>query len=73
MKLVEPIIAFQSELQQIRRDLHAHPELSYEEVRTADAVAARLTEWGIPVAADAGGEYLRPRLAPARQDARLRP
>jgi amidohydrolase len=49
MKLVEPIIAFQSELQQIRRDLHAHPELSYEEVRTADAVAARLTEWGIPV------------------------
>jgi hippurate hydrolase len=49
MKLVEPIIAFQSELQQIRRDLHAHPELCYEEQRTADVVAARLTEWGIPV------------------------
>jgi hippurate hydrolase len=49
MKLVEPIIAFQSELQAIRRDLHAHPELSYEEVRTADAVAAKLGEWGIPV------------------------
>ena len=49
MKLVEPIIAFHSELQQIRRDIHAHPELCYEENRTADVVAARLTEWGIPV------------------------
>jgi len=48
MKLVEPIIAFQPELQQIRRDLHAHPELCYEEQRTADVVAARLAEWGIP-------------------------
>ena len=49
MKLVEPVLAFQAELQQIRRDLHAHPELCYEEQRTADMVAARLTEWGIPV------------------------
>jgi amidohydrolase len=49
MNLVEPIIAFQSELQQIRRDLHAHPELCYEEQRTSDVVAARLAEWGIPV------------------------
>jgi hippurate hydrolase len=48
MKLVEPIIAFQSELQEIRRDLHAHPELCYEEQRTSDIVAARLAEWGIP-------------------------
>jgi hippurate hydrolase len=49
MKLVDPIIAFQSELQQIRRDLHAHPELCYEEYRTSDVIAAKLTEWGIPV------------------------
>jgi hippurate hydrolase len=49
MKIVEPILAFQSELQQIRRDIHAHPELCYEEQRTADLVAARLTEWGIPI------------------------
>ena len=33
----------------LRRDLHAHPELCFEEVRTADVVAAKLTEWGIPV------------------------
>ncbi len=48
MKLIDPIIAFQSELQQIRRDLHAHPELCYEEERTADVVCAKLAEWGIP-------------------------
>jgi hippurate hydrolase len=49
MRLVEPILAQQAELQAIRRDIHAHPELSYEEQRTADVVADRLTGWGIPV------------------------
>ncbi len=33
----------------IRRDIHAHPELAYEEVRTADVVAKQLTSWGIPI------------------------
>ena len=49
MKLIDPILQFHDELQQIRRDLHAHPELCFEEKRTADVVAAKLTEWGIPV------------------------
>jgi ABC-type dipeptide/oligopeptide/nickel transport system permease component len=49
MKLIDPLIQFQSELQKIRRDIHAHPELSYEEQRTSDVVAGKLTEWGIPV------------------------
>jgi hippurate hydrolase len=49
MRLVEPILAYQAELETIRRDIHAHPELCYEEQRTADVVAARLTDWGIPV------------------------
>ncbi|WP_044528492.1 M20 aminoacylase family protein [Herbaspirillum sp. B65] len=49
MKLIDPIVQFQSELQQIRRDIHAHPELAYEEVRTAEVVAQKLSEWGIPV------------------------
>jgi hippurate hydrolase len=49
MRLVEPILAFQTELEAIRRDLHAYPELCYEEQRTADVIAARLEEWGIPV------------------------
>ena len=33
----------------LRRDLHAHPELGFEEHRTADVVAARLAAWGIAV------------------------
>jgi hippurate hydrolase len=49
MRLVEPILAFQSELEVIRRDIHAHPELCYEEQRTADVVASRLADWGIEV------------------------
>ncbi len=48
MNLLDPIVEFQAELQEIRRDLHAHPELCFEEFRTADVVAAKLDEWGIP-------------------------
>jgi len=33
---------------EIRRDLHAHPELGFQEVRTAGIVAAELTRLGIP-------------------------
>ncbi len=55
MQLIDPIIQFQAELQQIRRDIHAHPELCYEEQRTADVVAAKLTEWGIPILRGMGG------------------
>ena len=36
------------ELVKIRHDIHAHPELGYEEVRTADLIANKLTQWGIP-------------------------
>ena len=49
MKLIDPIVAFQAEIQAIRRDIHAHPELCFEENRTADVVAQKLTEWDIPI------------------------
>ena len=49
MQLIDPIVEFHAELQAIRRNIHAHPELCYEEQRTSDTVAAKLTEWGIPV------------------------
>ncbi len=55
MKLIDPIIQIHSELQEIRRDLHAHPELSYEEVRTAEVVAQKLTTWNIPIVRGLGG------------------
>lgn len=49
MQLIDPIVEFRAELQRIRRDIHAHPELCFEENRTADVVAGKLAEWGIPV------------------------
>jgi len=49
MQLIDSIVEFRSELQRIRRDIHAHPELQFEEIRTADLVAGKLTEWGIPI------------------------
>jgi len=38
-----------AELAAIRRDLHAHPELGFEEHRTAALVAERLRQWGVEV------------------------
>ena len=49
MGALEPIVATLDEFRGIRRDIHAHPELKYEESRTADLVAAKLSEWGIEV------------------------
>ncbi|MBL8344337.1 MAG: amidohydrolase [Rubrivivax sp.] len=49
MNLIEPILADAATIAAMRRDIHAHPELCYEENRTADVVAKALTDWGIPV------------------------
>lgn len=43
--------AFEAELPalvELRRDLHAHPELSFHEERTSERVAQTLASWGIP-------------------------
>jgi len=44
----------QGELTEIRRDIHANPELGLEEFRTAELVATRLAEWGIEVHRNVG-------------------
>jgi amidohydrolase len=49
MKLIDSILADAAAVTAIRRDIHAHPELCFEEVRTADVIAQALTDWGIPV------------------------
>ncbi|WP_136418775.1 M20 aminoacylase family protein [Herbaspirillum sp. ST 5-3] len=49
MKLLDPITEFRSQLQQIRREIHTYPELCFEEQRTSDVIAQKLTEWGIPI------------------------
>ncbi len=49
MQLIESILADSAAVATIRRDLHAHPELRFEENRTADVIAKALGEWGIEV------------------------
>jgi amidohydrolase len=43
------IAALHPELTAWRRDIHMHPELGYQEVRTSGLVAERLASWGIEV------------------------
>lgn len=49
MKLIDSILTQAASIAVVRRDIHAHPELCYAEVRTADVVVGKLTEWGIEV------------------------
>jgi len=44
---VDHIRRWQSDLKTIRQDIHAHPELAFEEKRTSSIVAESLKSWGI--------------------------
>jgi len=46
---IERIRGYHGELRELRRDLHAHPELAFEERRTSDRVAEQLAACGIEV------------------------
>ena len=46
---VERIRAYHAELTGIRRDIHAHPELAFEETRTASLVARELERYAVEV------------------------
>ncbi|MDQ6684409.1 MAG: M20 family metallopeptidase, partial [Pseudomonadota bacterium] len=49
MQVIDSILADAAEITAIRRDIHAHPELGYEELRTSDLIAEKLTAWGLPI------------------------
>ena len=55
MQIIDSIAAEAPRFRDIRRDLHAHPELCFEEHRTSDTVAALLAEWGLQVHRGLGG------------------
>jgi amidohydrolase len=55
MPTIDRIQNFADELTAIRRDLHAHPEIGFEEVRTSGIVADKLKQWGIEVHRGLGG------------------
>ncbi|MCV2354700.1 M20 family metallopeptidase [Paucibacter sp. B2R-40] len=49
MKLIDSILADAPGIAALRRDIHAHPELCFQEQRTSDLIAKALSDWGIPV------------------------
>ncbi|MEO7009956.1 MAG: amidohydrolase, partial [Caldimonas sp.] len=54
MQVIESILADAAAIAKVRRDIHAHPELCFEEKRTSDVIAKQLTDWGIPIARGLG-------------------
>ena len=55
MELIDYIKNLHDEMTAWRRDIHAHPELGFEEHRTADLVASKLAEFGCEVHRGLGG------------------
>ena len=49
ISLIDSIVADTDAFRTVRRDLHAHPELGFEERRTSELIAGLLAKWGIPV------------------------
>jgi len=47
--LIAELKAYEPELIEIRQDIHRHPEVGFEETRTAALVAERLRAWGLDV------------------------
>ena len=54
--------AIKNDLIETRHHLHAHPELSFEEIETARFVADKLEGWGYEVARNVGGHGVVARL-----------
>jgi hippurate hydrolase len=55
MTIPPAIAAIEDEMIALRHEIHAHPELGFEEFVTSDLVAARLAEWGYEVHRGLGG------------------
>jgi hippurate hydrolase len=48
MHFIKSILTDAASIAAVRRDIHAHPELCFEEQRTSDLIARTLEGWGIP-------------------------
>jgi amidohydrolase len=62
MPPLDSIADYHHDMTAWRRDIHAHPELGFEEQRTSDLVAAKLDEFGIEVTRGVGKTGLVGRL-----------
>ena len=63
--------ALSEEFTAVRRDIHRHPELGYQEFRTSDLVAERLASWGYQVTRGLGGTGLVGQLVRGQGSKRL--
>ena len=59
---LDDFVPMKAELTAIRRHLHANPELSFSEAKTAAMVAERLEAWGYEVTRNVGGHGVVARL-----------
>lgn len=69
--LAQSMSARIGEFIQLRRDIHAHPELAFEEHRTAALVAGKLLDWGYEVSTGIGGTGVVGRLRRGQGHRRL--
>ena len=53
--LLDRLAAYEPDLIEIRHDIHRHPEVGFQEVRTAALVAERLRHFGLEVTEGIGG------------------
>jgi hippurate hydrolase len=58
LRIIPRLVEFSPDMVAIRRDIHAHPELRFEEHRTSDLVAKLLESWGYVVTRGLGGTGL---------------
>ena len=58
MPVLNSIADFAPEMTEWRRDIHAHPEMGFEEHRTSELVAQKLASWGIEVTRGIAGTGL---------------
>ena len=49
MKVINEINKFHEEMTEWRQDIHKHPELKFDELRTSELVAKKLNEFGLEV------------------------
>jgi amidohydrolase len=76
MSLIAEIEREHESLIAVRRDIHAHPELAFQETRTSDVVARQLEKWGVEVHRGIGKTglvgVLRGRKGPGKRSIGLR-
>ncbi|MBL8326801.1 MAG: amidohydrolase [Rubrivivax sp.] len=69
--VLQEVREVQDEMVALRRQIHAHPELGFEEHQTGELVASRLERWGFEVARGVGRTGVVARLQVGRGKRRL--